>query len=134
MKIISLAFFLSTFSLFAQSDGKTCVLLSKMNTLIQSEHIQPKPIDDSLSVFIFDNFIDALDPSRNILLKSEYDALSGKYRLELDDLIHANDCSFLSDIVTVYKAGLMRNRAVLEKMKNDTIGYNVKDTIRFYKP
>lgn len=133
MKIISLAFFLSTFSLFAQSDGKTCVLLSKMNTLIQSEHIQPKPIDDSLSVFIFDNFIDALDPSRNILLKSEYDALSGKYRLELDDLIHANDCSFLSDIVTVYKAGLMRNRAILEKMKNDTIGYNVKDTIRFYK-
>ncbi|CAM2987806.1 S41 family peptidase [Flavobacterium frigoris] len=133
MKIISLVFLLTSFSLFAQSDTKTCVLLSKMNTLIQSEHIQPKPIDDSLSIFVFDNFIDALDPSRNILLKSEYEVLSHKYRLELDDLIHANDCSFLSDIVTVYKAALMRNRVILEKMKNDTIGYNVKDTIRFYK-
>jgi carboxyl-terminal processing protease len=45
-------------------------------TLIQSEHIQPKPIDDSLSVFVFDSFIDALDPSRIVLLKSEYESLS----------------------------------------------------------
>jgi carboxyl-terminal processing protease len=53
---------------------KTCVLLTKITTLIQSEHIQPKPIDDSLSVFVFDSFIDALDPSR-IVLKSEYELL-----------------------------------------------------------
>jgi carboxyl-terminal processing protease len=37
--------------------------------------MQPKPIDDSLSV-VFDSFIDALDPSRNIFLKSEYESLS----------------------------------------------------------
>jgi carboxyl-terminal processing protease len=133
MKIISLVFFLCTFSLIAQSDTKTCVLLSKVNTLIQSKHIQPKPIDDSLSVFVFDSFIDALDPSRNILLKSEYESLSLKYRLNIDNLIQRNDCSFLPDIITVYKNGLLRNRAILEKMKTDTIGYNVKDTIRFYK-
>ncbi|WP_339919558.1 S41 family peptidase [uncultured Flavobacterium sp.] len=133
MKIISVVFLLTSFSLFAQSDTKTCILLSKINKLIQSEHFQPKPIDDSLSVFVFDNFIDGLDPSRNILLKSEYEALSFKFRLNLDDLILANDCSFLPEIVAVYKNGLSRNKAILEKMKTDTIGYKVKDTIRFYK-
>jgi carboxyl-terminal processing protease len=133
MKKISLAFFLTAFSLFAQNDAKTCVLLTKITKLIQSEHMQPKPIDDSLSVFVFDSFIDALDPSRNIFLKSEYESLSLKYRLNLDDLIHTNDCSFLSDIVTVYKAGLVRNKDLLEKMKTDTIDYKLKDTIRFYK-
>lgn len=94
MKKISLTLLLTTFSLFAQNDVKTCVLLTKITTLIQSEHIQPKPIDDSLSVFVFDSFIDAIDPSRIVLLKSEYESLSLKYRLHLDDLIRENDCSF----------------------------------------
>lgn len=133
MKIILLAFFLSTLSVFAQSDAKACVLLSKINTLIQSEHIQPRPVDDSLSIYVFDNFIDALDSSRNILLKPEYDALSLKYRTNLDDLILRKDCSFLPDIVAVYKNGLLRNKAILEKMKTDTISYKINDTIRFYK-
>jgi hypothetical protein len=47
---ISLTFFLTTFSHLHKMMQKTCVLLTKITTLIQSEHIQPKPIDDSLSV------------------------------------------------------------------------------------
>jgi carboxyl-terminal processing protease len=133
MKKISLTLLLTTFSLFAQNDVKTCVLLTKITTLIQSEHIQPKPIDDSLSVFVFDSFIDAIDPSRIVLLKSEYESLSLKYRLHLDDLIRENDCSFFSGILTVYKNGLLRNKSVLERMKMVTIDYKRKDTIQFYK-
>lgn len=133
MKKISLAFILTAFSLFAQNDAQRCVLLTKINALIRSELVQPKPIDDSLLVFVFDSFIDALDPSRNIFLKSEYESLSLKYRLNLDDLIHTNDCSFLSDIVTVYKTGLLRNKAILEKMKTDTIDYNKKIRFGFTK-
>jgi carboxyl-terminal processing protease len=89
MKTISLLLLLTTFSLFAQNDVSTCEMLSKINTLIQSEHILPKPIDDSLSVFVFDHFIDELDPSHNVFLKSEYEILSQKYRFEIDNYINA---------------------------------------------
>jgi carboxyl-terminal processing protease len=133
MKKITLVFFLTAFSLFGQNDKDACVLLSKINTLIQNHHMQPKPIDDSLSVFVFDSFIDALDPSRTVFLKSEYESLAHKYRFKLDDLIRGNDCYFTSDIVAIYKAGLLRNKAILEKIKSDVIDYNQKDTIRFYK-
>lgn len=133
MKTILLLLLLTTFSVFAQNDTKTCEILFKINTLIQSEHILPKPIDDSLSVFVFDHFIDELDPSHNLFLKSEYEALSQKYRFQIDDYINAKNCSFVTDIVNTYKTGLARNKGCLEAIANETLDYETKDTIRFYK-
>ena len=133
MKRILLVLLLSTNILFSQSGDKTCEILNKINALIQAEHIRPKPVDDTLSIFVFDNLIDELDPSRNIFFKSEYDELAQKYRLKLDDLILNNDCSFLADISTKYKAALLRTKDVLEKIESGTMDYTAKDTIRFYK-
>ncbi|MCR4030164.1 MULTISPECIES: S41 family peptidase [Flavobacterium] len=108
-------------------------MLNKINALIQAEHFRPKPVDDSLSVFVFDNLINELDPSRNIFFKSEYDELAKKYRYNIDDLILKNDCNFLSDIKSVYVNGLVRTKKVLEKIQTLPIDYTKKDTIRFYK-
>ncbi|GGF04367.1 S41 family peptidase [Flavobacterium limi] len=101
--------------------------------MIQNEHIRPKPVDDSLSVYVFDNLMDELDPSRNIFFKSEYEELSKRYRLNLDDLILKGDCNFLSDITSKYTNALLRTKEVLEKIQTGSIDYNKKDTIRFYK-
>ncbi|MBF4516616.1 PDZ domain-containing protein [Flavobacterium sp. ANB] len=133
MKKILLVSMLTTSVLFGQNSDQTCEILNKINVLIQTEHIRPKPVDDSLSVFVFDNLINELDPSRNIFFQSEYDELAKKYRLNLDDLILKNDCSFLADITNKYKNGLIRTKAVLEKIQAGTIDYTKKDTIRFYK-
>ena len=133
MKNLSLVFLLITNALFSQNSDQTCEILTKINLLIQSDHVRPKPVDDSLSVFVFDNLIDDLDPSRNIFFKSEYDEMSQKYRLNLDNLILGNDCNFLTDITTKYINGLTRTKNVLEKIQAGTIDYNKKDTIRFYK-
>jgi carboxyl-terminal processing protease len=133
MKTTSLLLLLTTFSVFAQNETKTCEILSKINTLIQSEHILPKPIDDSLSVFVFDHFIDELDPSHNLFLKSEYETLSQKYRFQLDDYINAKNCSFLSDINAVFIAGLARNKNCLAAIANENLDYDIKDTIQFYR-
>lgn len=134
MKKISLLLFLltSTF-IFGQNSAETCEILNKINALVQTEHFRPKPVDDSLSVFVFDNLINELDPSRNIFLKSEYDDMAQKYRYNLDNLILKNDCSFLSDIKTTYVNGLLRTKKVLEKIQTQPIDYAKKDTIRFYK-
>ncbi|WP_269236360.1 carboxy terminal-processing peptidase [Flavobacterium flavigenum] len=133
MKKIILVFLLITNILFSQNSDKTCEILTKINHLIQSEHIRPKPLDDNLSIYVFDNLMDELDPSRNIFFKSEYDEMSKQYRLNIDDLIVQGDCSFLSDITNKYRNGLLRNKAILEKIQTGTIDYNKKDTIRFYK-
>ncbi|PXY46581.1 S41 family peptidase [Flavobacterium hydrophilum] len=133
MKRVLLLFMLSTNILFSQNSDQTCIILNKINRLIQKEHIKPKQVDDSLSVYVFDNLMDELDPSRNIFFKSEYDEMSKLYRLNLDDLILKGDCSFLADITTKYTNGLLRTKAVLEKIQVGPIDYSKKDTIRFYK-
>ena len=98
MRKFSLIFFFFTFSLLGQNSTKTCELLSKINTLIQKEHYHPKPVDDSLTVNVFDTFIDNIDGNRNIFTKIEYEKLSS-HRLQLDNYILEKNCLFMNDFV-----------------------------------
>ena len=132
MRKFSLLLFLITFSLFGQNSATTCELLSKINTLVQNEHYHPKPFDDSLSVYVFDTFIDGLDGNRNLFTKLEYEKLC-KHRLLLDNYILQNDCSFMNDFVSMYKFALERKKKVLEKIQNEVLDYNGKDTVKFSK-
>ena len=72
---------------------------------MQREHYNPKPIDDSLSVYVFETLLENLDSDKNIFLKSEYDYLS-KYKYKLDDYLNSNDCSFFADFASTYKKAL----------------------------
>jgi carboxyl-terminal processing protease len=133
MKKITIVLLLSTFSLFAQNSSTNCDILLKINKLLQKEHYSPKPMNDSLSAYIYNELLNHLDPSRNIFLKSQADSLSNIYRFQLDDLILNKNCTFLDDIKSVYRKSLLRNKAVLEKLNKETIDYSTKDTIKFKK-
>jgi carboxyl-terminal processing protease len=132
MKKISLILLLTTFSLLGQNSDKTCEILSKINALVQLEHYHPKPIDDSLSVYVFDTFMDGLDGNRNLFTKIEYENLC-KQRLLLDDYILQNDCSFMNNFVSIYQMALERKKKVLEKIQNEVLDYNSKDSVKFSK-
>ncbi|WP_281336323.1 carboxy terminal-processing peptidase [Flavobacterium eburneipallidum] len=132
MKKLSLVLFLTTFSLLGQNSAKTCELLSKINVLIQREHYQPKSVDDSLSVYVFDTFIDGLDAGRNLFTKTEYQNLR-KHRLLLDNYILDENCSFIDEFVSTYKLALERKKKTLEKIQTEVLDYNSKDTVKFSK-
>lgn len=133
MKKITFALLFYSFSLFAQNSHANCDILLKINKLLQKEHYNPKPVNDSLSAYVFDELLNDLDPSRNIFLKSQADSLSNIYRFRLDDLILKNNCAFLDEIRKEYKKSLLRNKAVLEKLDKEVIDYGTKDTVRFKK-
>ena len=75
MKKYLLLFFLISAMSYGQNDNATCVILSKINTVFQTKHYSPKKINDSLSVYIFDNFIDEIDNNHALFTKSEYQNL-----------------------------------------------------------
>lgn len=132
MKKISLLLLLTTFSLLGQNSAKTCEILSKINALVQQEHFKPKPVDDSLSVYVFDTFMDGLDGNRNLFTKIEYENLC-KHRLLLDNYILKNDCSFMNDFVSAYQLALERKKKTLEKIQTEVLDYNTKDSVKFSK-
>lgn len=128
--IFVLLFF--SFSFYAQESQKSCDVLKKISALIQRKHYNPKPIDDSLSVYVFENLLENLDPDKNIFLKSEYEYLS-KYKYKLDDYVNENDCSFFADFASTYEKALERSRAAILKIQTEKFDYNSNDTLRFTK-
>lgn len=123
---------LVSFASFAQDSGKSCQVLEKINSLIQREHFNPKPTDDSLSVYVFETLMSELDQEKNIFLKTEYDALS-KHKFLLDDYLKDRNCSFFKEFSSVYKKALERSKTAVEKIKKQKFDYNSNDTIRFTK-
>lgn len=130
MKRILPFLLLFPFALLGQNSNKTCEILSKINALVKENHFHPKPVDDSLSVFVFDQFIDGLDSNRNLFSKTEYEKLS-KHRLMIDDYISENNCAFIDDFVAIYKGALERKRNVIEQLQEVALDYNSKDSVKF---
>ncbi len=118
--------------IFAQNSIKTCQTVSKVNDLLQRQHYRPKPVDDSLSVFIFDSFIDQLDKSHNLFLKSEYEQLA-VHRLTLDDEILAGNCNFMDDFGNVYRDALTRRAKIIGQIRDEGMDYTAKDSVQFSK-
>ena len=131
MKKYLLLFLISAMS-YGQNDDATCVLLSKINTVFQTKHYSPKKLNDSLSVYIFDNFIDEIDNNHALFTKSEYQNLSKK-RLLIDDAIINKDCSFFDELVSSYTTALERKKGIIQRIEQTTLNYNGVDTIRFSK-
>lgn len=118
--------------LFAQNAEKACVTIKKINTLIKDNHYKPKAIDDSLSVFVYDNFLEYLDEEKILFTETEISKLK-KHRLKIDNYIIDKDCSFLDEIANTYKTALQRTLSVVEGLEQQSIILNTKDTLFFTK-
>lgn len=132
MKKISLLFLFAFSAVCGQTNDKTCALLGKITLLINREHFKPKPVDDSLSVFVFDSFIDQIDENRNLFTKAEYETLR-RHRLTLDDEINDLDCAFLGEFADMYRKALQRKKQVIENIAGQKLDFSGADSIRFIK-
>ena len=114
----------------AQKHEKACNIFSKINDVLQSRHYKPKPVDDSLSVYVFNTVMEELDESKTLFLQQEYDKLA-QHRLKIDDYVLGKDCSFFTDFISAYKNALKRNRDYIVQISKEPLPYTTKDTI-FY--
>ena len=132
MKKITFIFILLPILAICQNELKSCETLSKINALIQKTHYKPKTNDDSLSVFVFDNFIDDLDDNHKLFLESEITALK-KHRLKIDDYINDKNCTFLTEIYTIYNKSLTRYQSIIDNIKSEPFGFSSKESIKYSK-
>lgn len=112
-KIILLILILTGFFLgFRQqqiAENKNKAILKGINRVLNYAHYTPKKIDDSLSVKIFNQFIEDIDPSKRYLLQEDIDTLS-KYQFRIDDQILSNRLDFYKE---AYEIILKRQKEVL---------------------
>lgn len=130
-KILALAF-LATCTMQAQKHEKACNIFFKINDVLQTRHYKPKPVDDSLSVYVFNTVMEELDESKTLFLQQEYDKLA-QHRLKIDDYVLNRDCRFFSDFISLYKSALKRNRDFVVQISKESLPYNTPDTIYYSK-
>lgn len=132
MKKCFFILFLFSFYGFSQKMDKSCKTLQKINTVLQQDHYKPKALNDSLSIAVFSDFLQSIDPEDIYFLQPEIENLK-KHQKNIDDYIISSNCKFLEDIFMQYQKGIARNLQIVTKLKNENIGSETKDTIIFTK-
>jgi len=125
--------FLTLMPFVASSQSeKACETLSKINAIIQKQHYRPKPVDDSLSVYVFKAFLEKLDENNNLFLQSEIDSLS-KHQLKIDNYILGGNCAFLGDFFSAYNRAINRYGSIISEIKQETFPLESTESVQFSK-
>lgn len=131
MKKLFLLVVLPLFS-FGQTDKDPCETLTTINLFIQQKHYRSKPVDDSLSVNVYQNFLEKLDDDNRLFTQIEINNLK-KHKLQLDDYILAGNCDFLTDFYKAYTGAVQRYTTLIETIKKEPFTFKSAETIQFSK-
>jgi carboxyl-terminal processing protease len=104
-------------------------LLSTIGHLLESEHYNPRKIDDVFSKDVFDAYIKALDPEKNIFLKSDIDSLS-IFQKSIDDEIHGAKIQFEPAVSEIYERRFAEAKIFLDSIIKQPFDFTVDDSIK----
>lgn len=114
----------------SQKEKNPCETLASINALIQENHYQPKPVDDSLSVYAFKTFLSRLDEENRLFIATEINELK-KHKYLIDDYINGHDCAFLHDFYTAYSKSVTRYAAIIASLKNEDFPLSSDEKVIF---
>lgn len=115
---------------FAQNDKNLCRTLFHINKLIEENHYKPKLVDDSLSVYVYNTFLEELDNNNSLFLISDCNEFK-KYKLKIDDYIKEQNCDFLESFYNSYTIAVLRYQLMIDKIIKEPISYSSNEVIQF---
>lgn len=140
MKVVSVClylcycvvFLLQPKSSYSQSlsYSKFCDQIALLNKIIDTNHYQPKSLDDSLSNHIHTSFLNKLNENNWFFLEEDMHLIN-QDKFLLDDYIKAKDCEFLNTYVRLYAERIQQVRSYLVTLREESFTFDGKDTIYF---
>ena len=103
-------------------------LLSTIGHLLETEHYSPRKIDDDFSKDVFKEYLKALDPEKNIFLKSDIYALR-VHETKLDDEIHGAPILFQPATSVIYEKRVTEARKVFETIIESPFDFSIDDSV-----
>ena len=117
---------------FSQSEKKFCETLAQVNKLILENHFKPKSINDSLSAYVFETFLENLDSNNSLFLASDINELK-KHKFKIDNYINSNKCDFINEFYKIYSKAFDRNKQIISAITSEPITYSSNEIIKFSK-
>jgi carboxyl-terminal processing protease len=94
--------------------SKEGLVLESIISTIQAVHLNPKPIDDTFSKTVFDDFIKKLDPSKIFFIKKEFVELQ-KFEMLVDDQVNARNFDFFDKAFLLSESAIDRAKIIFEE-------------------
>ncbi|MAP55994.1 S41 family peptidase [Altibacter sp.] len=122
--------FFSIITIFAQDASLFCEQTQALKQLIEKEHVRPKPLDDSLSKGIYDQFLDQLDPNKRFFTTEDVTVFETDM-LQIDDYLRAGSCGFISKYSQKLTERIEFAKHSLLSLKDQVLDYSGTDTLVF---
>ncbi len=131
-----LSFLLITF-LFGQSifsnnvindPEKDKVIISVINYMLTRGHFVEKEINNDLSVIVFTNFIDGLDPSKRYFTQQDIREFS-KYKYQIDDQLKNSDVTFYNLVYNRFLERLKTSKAIYKEILSSPFNFKKSEQI-----
>ena len=107
---------------------KEKVLLEIVKYVVERGHYSSIQIDDDLSLKIFDDFINKLDPQKRFFTLSDIKELD-RFKYKIDDQIKAYDLEFFEEIHDRYRSRMDDAKIFVEKAFENNFDFNDKEYI-----
>ncbi len=107
---------------------KEKVLLEIVKYVVERGHYSSIQIDDDLSLKIFDDFINKLDPQKRFFTHIDIKYLD-RFKYKIDDQIKAYDLEFFEEIHDRYRSRIADAKIFVEKAFENNFDFNDKEYI-----
>ncbi len=103
-------------------------LLSTVGNLLENEHYNPRRIDDQFSLEVFDAYLKALDPEKNLFTQEDIATLS-KYKSTIDNEIHGANIEFQPAVGKIYDLRYKEAKLIVDSVLKKPFNFNIDDSV-----
>ncbi len=107
---------------------KAQFLTQLVSYMLGQWHYNPKPIDDSLSVSVFNEYLKTLDFGKRYYTKAD-SALLEKYRYDVDNQILAGDTAFFHSATSIFKERMALVSGALDSLMAIPMDFSAKESL-----
>jgi len=104
-------------------------LLSTVGHLLESEHYNPRKIDDQFSKDVFDAFLKVLDPEKNLFLQVDIDSLK-VYQSSIDDEIHGSEIKFEPTASSMFDRRYSEAKIIFDSVVSKPFDFSIDDSLK----
>lgn len=103
-------------------------LLSTIGHLLESEHYNPRKIDNQFSKEVFDGFLKVLDPEKNLFLQTDLDTLMD-FQSTIDDEIHGSPIKFEPTASRMYERRYKEAKILFDSIISKPFDFTIDDSL-----
>ncbi|AEW85686.1 carboxy terminal-processing peptidase [Flavobacterium columnare] len=107
---------------------KDRVLLDAIVSVLEVYHYSPATINDNFSKNVFENFIDALDPSKRFFIESDIREFKN-FEYQIDDMIQARNLSFFNLVYERLQKRMNEAKVIYRALNNKPFNFNTDESI-----